>query len=107
MQQCVLTGNETRADVQRGAGVRYIQAPLCTPRERLNRMGSIILHHADLPPSRMPSRDQAGHAIPDTDPLTADWLPVTIWRSREDMAAHPPEAGWQVNWAPVGPERYP
>ena len=59
-------------------------------------MGSIILHHADLPPSRMTRTDQAGHAIPDTDPLAADWLPVTVWRSREDMASSPPGSDWQV-----------
>lgn len=88
-----------------GAGVRYIQAPLCTPRERLGRLGSIILHHADLPPSRMTRTDGAGHAIPDTDPLAADWLPVTVWRSREDMASSPPGSDWQVLF--VSPQAAP
>ncbi|KAK9816317.1 hypothetical protein WJX74_000882 [Apatococcus lobatus] len=77
-------------------GIRYIQAPLCTPRERLGRLGSIILHHADIPPSRMTRTDGAGHAIPDTDPLAADWLPVTIWRSKQDMSSYPPGGDWQA-----------
>lgn len=77
-------------------GVRYIQAPLCTPRERLSRMGSIILHHSDVPPSPMTRTDGAGHPIPDIDPLAADWLPVTIWRSHADMAAEPSGGDWQV-----------
>lgn len=62
------------------AGVRYIQAPLGVPRERLRRLPSI----AFSPDHQLLSDDSAA--------LQAAWLPVRVYRGG-DIA---PEAGMQV-----------